>query len=121
MISDDKIRTISLFLSIIGLLALAFLSFIIEPEKVEISEIDRKMVGHYVSTSGKVVNKPILKDSGIFFTITDGKKSIKVVIFSRYFPEELVISKNDEVEVIGKIQEYKGKLEIVGKKVNIVG
>ena len=47
-------------------------------------------------------------------------QDITVVLFKSK-NESIVINKGSNIEVIGKVDEYKGELEIIGNKVRVIG
>ena len=123
MIDDENLKKICLILTIIGLIVLFFVVNNIKPLQVNISQIDESKIGNYIMVTGKIITKPVWKNDNLFFTIKDESGKIKIVMFSqdtRKYPE-LNIAKNDEVLVEGRVNEYKGELEIVAKKIEVIG
>lgn len=116
---EHFLQRLCLFLTICGIVILFFLVVTIEPKNIKISDIDESMIGYYVTVYGVVSSKPIWSEENLFFDLSDGEKSIKVVMFSRDTRKynELKIRKGNEVVVIGRVSEYKGELEIVAEKI----
>ncbi|MBU2496727.1 MAG: hypothetical protein KJ767_01565 [Nanoarchaeota archaeon] len=100
---------VSLVTSFIGLLFLFFLSENIEPKLIPISEINQKMFDEYVKISGKITS--VRETDGLYIlTIQDSSSEIEGIIYKQnnkiQFPE------NENMEIIGKVSEYRGQLQI---------
>jgi RecJ-like exonuclease len=89
---------------LIGLILLFFLSQSIEPKLIKIADINSKMMDNYVKIQGEVVKSK--QSSGItILTIKDSTESITAV---SYQP----LNASGNVEILGKVTDYKGSLEI---------
>ncbi|MFQ5976387.1 MAG: exodeoxyribonuclease VII large subunit [Candidatus Hydrothermarchaeales archaeon] len=117
---DSTLLKISILVSTIGLITLFFVSSYTRPPNVKISEITYDDVGVYTVIKGKITSKNVHKDGHIFFDIADDTGKMKVVLFSgtaETLNSEtlacLEVGKN--IEVKGKVDEYKGSLEIIPK------
>ena len=99
-----SITKIALVTAIIGIFAIMVLSQNLEPKLIEISEINTKMIGQYVKVSGEISN---IKQSKITsFTIKDSSGEIYA------FSYDNIYLNPGEYELIGKVNEYRGMLEI---------
>lgn len=119
---ENKFPALFFSLSVIGL-ALIYISAEKTAFKtLQIGEIDNTMVGSYVETSGYVESSKF-SDSAIFVKLSDGYKSVDVVVFAdlkkalggdaeAFFAEGSVIS------VRGVIDEYKGVIQIIPNRVS---
>ena len=103
-----KASWITLFL---GLTALAVLSFSLEPKSLAIAEIGSKNTGSFVKISGEVIK--VSQSTITSFDLDDRTGRIKVVSF-----DKVNVSKGEFLEVIGKVDEYRGSLEIVAEKIS---
>jgi len=100
---------VSLVTSFIGLLFLFFLSENIEPKLIQISEINEKMFDEYVKISGKVTSSR--ETQGLYIlSIKDSSSEIQGIIYKQN--NKIQFSENEEIEIIGKVSEYKGQLQI---------
>ena len=108
------LKRISLAAAIIGIIALAFLSLNLEPKVMKISEITDKNMGSFVRISGEVTYAK--KGDITYFDVNDSTEEMRVVLF-----DKADISKGDRVEVIGKVEEYRGSLEVNADKVKVMG
>jgi len=109
-----SLKKISLATAIIGLILMIILSYNLEPKKSGISSLDEKSIGRFVKISGEVTSAKPGETS--FFEVSDGTGEISVVYFGK-----ADISKGSEIEVIGKVDEYKGILEIKADKISSAG
>jgi len=100
----SRLQTIALATAIIGIIAIIFLSSRLEPKLVSISTIDRGMIGESVKVIGDISK---IKQSKITsFTIKDLYSDIYA------FSYEKMDLNEGKYEVIGKVNEYHGSLEI---------
>lgn len=103
----------ALFTAVLGTAMLLFLSQTLEPKVIKISEINDNMLEQYVKVQGNVVS---LKSYGnmAVLSLEDETGEISAVAYS--LKENLNLGGN--LEIIGKIKEYNGKLEIEASKIN---
>ena len=102
---------ISLIFSLIGLVLLYFLSGIIEPRDYNPSMLNFE-IGEFVKAKG-------------FVSKVSGGKNTMFIELNQYSPVEIVVfnvdnldlKEGDEVEVIGKTEEYKGEPEIIASRI----
>lgn len=109
----SKLQLIALGTALIGIIAIIFLSGMLEPKLMKISGIDSGMVGESVKVVGNISK---IKQSTITsFTIKDDSSDIYAFSY-----EKLNISQG-RYEVIGKVNEYHGILEIeISKMQNLI-
>ena len=115
MISDHTLRKISLLMCIFGVVLLFFVSQVIEPKNISISDIDETMIGNNVIVEG-VVNSISNKNNIAFLTVSDSKNKIKVVMFNTNIDASI----GDTICVKGKIDKYEGELEIIANSIEIL-
>lgn len=110
-----SLLSISIICSVIGLIILALLANNLEPNLKEIKEIDEKSLEEIVKVQGRIV---FIKkyESLTILTLDDGTGKIDSVYY-----KDLEIKEDILVEVIGKVVEYKGKIEIEINKIKILG
>jgi len=111
MISDRTLLRICIIISIIGIISLFFLS---EPKSVYLIEVDDSMIGQVIDVSGSASSVSITENA-TFFILSDSSSSINVVSFS-----PLSINEFDNVSVTGKVDIYRGKIEIIANNVGII-
>ena len=99
--------------AIIGTITLAFMSFTLEPNQLKISQIDESKIGNFVKISGEVIK--INKGQIISFDIQDETEKIRVISF-----DKINVTKGDFLEVIGKVDEYHGLMEINAEKIKTI-
>lgn len=117
---DSVLLKIAVLVSTIGLVMLFFVSSYARPPNVKIFEITYDDVGRYTVITGRIESKYVHKDGHIFFDLKDDTGKMKVVLFSSTAKtlesETLACLENGKnVEVKGKVDEYKGSLEIIPK------
>jgi len=114
----DKILYIALCISIVGLLILTYVSEILEPPISRIGDINTNSLGKNLHVRGNVSRIHEFKGGSIILTIRDNTGEVDVYLdyyIAKSMPE---ILKAKEVDVIGELDEYEGRLEIIPKKSN---
>ena len=112
---ENTILKIALICSLVGLAALYFTSTKIELKDYKPGELvknagdDVKLQG----TIGKITGK-----GNVVFIEVSQINPVNVVIFTQ--DADLKLSEGDNVEIIGKVQEYNGKEEIIAQKIRLV-
>lgn len=119
-ITDDKLLKIALVTSLIGLIGLILFTPSIEVKKVKIEDITRAMIDEEVSIDCVVSEvKSSSSGSSYFLTINDGTGQMPLIIFETQIAQmqsnslEIGDFKDKKVNVIGKVTEYNGQLEII--------
>ncbi len=105
---------LSLICSLIGLFLIIFLANHLEPPISPLSEIDERDLEEIVKVQGEIV-RVIEHETLILFTLEDETGKIDCVFYND-FP----FYENENVEVIGEVVEYKGKIEIEATKINLL-
>jgi cytochrome c-type biogenesis protein CcmE len=114
--SDFTVRKLALAISLLGIAVLFAIDYLNAPEEIRISEIQESMVFQRVKTKGIVEWRHFAKNT-LLFEIQDLQK-IKAVLFNPSKKELSEVNEKKLVEITGKIQKYKGELEIVVERVN---
>lgn len=107
-----QLYKISVFLSVIGLTLMYASSLYLEPETVDIEKIDQSQAGEVLAISGTAANVTST-GSNLFMDIKDSTGSIMVVNFD----SGISISEGASVSVIGSVELYEGKLEIIAREI----
>ncbi len=119
-VDDSTLLRMSLGVSSFGLVLLFLVSTQSQPTLVRISEIDYDDVGSELSVEGRIASKRVHADGHIFLKVEDATGRISVVLFSEIvesLTEELgCLEEGEEISITGRIEEYRGLLEIVPKK-----
>jgi len=109
---DKQFVKIALICSIIGVVLLYFISLNYEINELEINKINDNDIEKTSKITGEVV-KVLNKDSLTIITIKK-PETIKVVLF-----ENISLNRTDTVEIIGKVEKYKGEYEIIADKIKV--
>lgn len=83
-----------------------------EPRRLEAQELTGKMVGTQVLLSGRVMDLSEHPDGHLFLQVGEENRTVSVPLFSRV-RNGVRVELLDWVEVRGKVQEWKGELEVV--------
>lgn len=106
---------ISLVCSIVGLISLYFISQTIELPRTSINRITADDVGKNVKICGEVTSVSVSKANHVFLKLKDSSSETDVVIFNNT-SEKLnayEIKKEDIICVVGSVDEYEDKMEII--------
>jgi len=103
----ENLLKISFAVAILGTLAIVFLSNNLEPKAVPISGINERMIDEWVNIRGKVIQETDLESMKIL-TIDDGTASINAVLMGKTNSSFRGVN----VEILGKVTEYRNELEI---------
>lgn len=109
---EKSLLKVALVCSLIGVTVLFFISEFIEVEERNIEEITIDDLDKNVKIIG-TVSKIVDTDKVVIMDITQPQK-LKVMLFK---DKEINLKKGNYIEVLGKVQEYEGELEIIGDRI----
>lgn len=107
----DSLFKISLIVSLTGTLFVLLLANILEPEPVQIKEIDNSYIDCFVKIRGNITDTRNL-DNMFIISVEDETGKINAVGYDNADFEKVL-----NVEIVGKVTEYKGELEIEAAKI----
>ena len=120
MISDKKLKIISLIISLVGIITIYAVSIFAGHAFVQIGTISTDDAGRHVVINGTITDYRT-SNGNMFFKIDDGTGKIQVVMFERIARNQNVaLKENDMVLVEGQINIYKDELEIVANSINLI-
>jgi len=111
---EKNILIISILISILGIILLLLISLTFQPKQIKIKQINSEMLNQKVKVSGKVIS---LKNYDNFQLITLNDSSGKITIINN---NPINLTKNQNIIVQGKVEEYKNQLEINAIKINVL-
>ena len=114
---EQTLLKTALIVSLLGLLILYLISGNIEIKEKNIEKITLENKDEFVKLRG-IVSKVIDTEKVTIMEITQPQQ-ITVVLFKDE-NKTMPIQEGNEVEVIGKVDEYEGKLEIIADRLRIV-
>jgi aspartyl/asparaginyl-tRNA synthetase len=120
--NDKTIMKVCFVMVIIGIIGLFIVTNFSTTPQVRINSIDETKTGQIVSISG-IVSSYYTSEGHVFMNVNDSTGTIKVVMFQKDAennPWVYDIRKDDKVTINGKIQLYKGELEIVASSVKVI-
>jgi len=111
-----EIVKIALVVAVIGIIALFFLT---QYKNEAISKVEDLKIGQVERIEGMVNSVYVSKDRHVFLNIADNTGEIDVVAFkSANIDIAYDLENGDQISVLGKVEEYKGKLEIIAKEIS---
>jgi len=111
-----EIVKICLVIAVIGIIALFFLT---QYKNETLSKVEDLKVGQIEKIEGMVNSAYVSKDSHVFLKVADNTGEIDVVAFkSANIDLAYELEDGDHVSVLGKVEEYKGSLEIIAKEIS---
>ena len=105
---------VSFAVSVIGIAGLLVVSQFAEAPQISISQLTLSMVGEKVVVNG-IATGVSRNDGNLFMTLDDGTK-IDVVVFERN-ARKIDVGEGANVTIIGTVNVYKSKLEIVADSI----
>ncbi|RLJ02906.1 MAG: hypothetical protein DRP11_02315 [Candidatus Aenigmatarchaeota archaeon] len=119
---EREVLWLSLILSVIGIIFLAYGSTLVEPKKADIKDLE-ELEGVYVSVTGRVLDV-ISSKGNLFLKIEDRTGDVNVVIFEREMKrmglESNDIRKGMVLVVEGVVQRYRGEVEVIPESITIL-
>jgi exonuclease VII large subunit len=110
-----NIIKIAIAVAIIGVTALFFLVRYNSQNTVKISELKQ---GQIERITGMINSVYVSKDGHVFLNVADTSGELSVVVFKNSNIDEAYdLEVGDEISVLGRVEEYKGKLEIIAKEI----
>ncbi len=113
---EEFLIKISLVTAIIGIVIIFISNKIYEPEIKKIADITGKE--NMVKIKGEIRGKIISKQDNYFLKIQDETGIIDVVIFNNTNKKTTGLESNATVNVVGKPNFYKGKLQIIASQLD---
>ncbi len=113
---EKTLLKIALIAGIIGIVILFIISETIEIEETDIDKIT-KANEEDVKLIGKI-SKITNLDKVIFIELEQQSK-ITIVVFKDK-NKNISLYQGDKIEVIGQIEEYNGKLEVIGQRIRVL-
>ncbi|MCK5593653.1 MAG: hypothetical protein KAI18_00260 [Candidatus Aenigmarchaeota archaeon] len=111
-IRSREIKYLSFAITILGLIILIQATNTFTPDTILIKNIDETFQGDYISTCGTVIDiRTSTKNT--FITLESEKASIDSIFFDTLRH----ITINSHVCITGKIEIYKGTVEIIGDRI----
>lgn len=114
---EKTLLKIALICSLIGVVALYLISENLEIKQKNIEKITLDDVDKNVKVKGIV--RDLFENDKIMIITIEQPQEMKVVLFKSK-NESIGIFEGNEIEVIGKVDEYEGELEIIGNKVRVI-
>jgi exonuclease VII large subunit len=116
---EKALLYISIVCSVVGLVVLYYISQVIELPKTDIVEITPDDIGKNVKVCGEIVSKSVSRNKHVFLQLQDTTDKIDVVIFNNSVEKlnATGLKKGENVCIIGTIDEYQGKLEVLPKQI----
>ena len=111
---DKTLLKIAITFSIIGLIVLFFISDKIEVDEITIDKLDEMEIGKTVKIKGYVENVNNLEKVAFLKIAQEKTETVSIVLFKE---ENISLEQGDYVEVVGEVEEFEGKKEIIGNLV----
>ncbi len=112
----ENILYISLTVSIIGLLILTYASTVLEPPLSKTGDIDTNSLGKNIHIRGEIARIHKFKGGSIILTVQDSSGEIDVYLtYNIAMSRADILTEGNRIDVIGEVEIYKGRVEIVPK------
>jgi len=112
---ETTLLKIALICSLVGLFVLFIISTRIDLKSYSQDIVLNKNIGDDVQLTGKIIK--INQRENVAFIEVSYENPVTVVVFTK---DRLNLKNNETIEVIGEVQEYKGKNEIIAQKIKVI-
>ena len=113
---EASLLKMSLLCSLAGIVGLYLVSQLVETPQTPIQEIVPEEVGKTVRVCGWVTKMFVSPREHIFLKLGDGGDLDVVIFNSTASQADYEVQVGDQVCVLGKVSEYRGKLELISLK-----
>ena len=110
--NDEKIFKISLITTIIGLFLIMVLSGYVNPERLDINQIDKSKIDNQIEVDATSASVTQTKTNTKIVKLSDDTGNITLVIFPSVGYEDN-LTKNQKVKVIAKVSQYNNDMELI--------
>jgi len=108
--NDSFLIKAALSCSIIGLVCLYFISGTIEVDEKAINKINQEDLENTVLIKGRLIE--LRTNTGFSILTIQKPETLKVIVF-----DNVTIKQGAEIEVRGKVEEYRGSYEIIADSI----
>ena len=117
-VTDSLMAKLAFLSAALGLILLFLLNAFAQPQEIQLHQLDESFLDKRIEVQGEV-SSHYLANNVLIFTLDDsiGLGKIKCVVFSPTIEQKAMVSNNAQLRVQGKVQDYKGELEIVAEKI----
>jgi len=116
-IKEKTLLKIALICALVGIAVIYFISINIEVEEKNIEDINLESLDEIIKLTGQINN--LAETENAYFIEMQQPAKTTIVVFKDN-KQNLTIAKGDFVEIIGQIQDYEGKPEVVAQRVRVV-
>ena len=108
----------SLSMSVVGLFLIYVAASNVEPQELEIGDVTGELIGRTITTHGYIKTEKMNENGHMFLTLTDGKKTLQVPIFSSVMQhlDENSFIRNSEIRVTGVVDDYRSQIQVIPRK-----
>jgi len=112
---ESTLFKLALICSLVGVLILFFVSDNVDVREKAISKIEMENIGEDIKLKG-YISKITELEKVMFVEITQPEK-IDVVLFKK---GNISLYEGSYVEILGEIDEYGGKMQVIGNRVRVI-
>jgi len=110
------ILKISIVIAILGIIALFFIT---QYNKENIIKIEDLKIGQIERVTGMITSVYVSKDEHVFLKVADNTGEVTIVAFKNSnIDAAYELENGDQISVLGRVDEYEGKLEIIAKEIS---
>jgi len=114
---DAKTKKITVTISLIGIFVLLMLLDTMNPSHANLGELTQKDINKKIKVEGKIIEMRRY--------VTQEKEPMQIVVLQDttgtqqiiLFHEDTILKKEDYIIVIGRVNLYKGKIQIIAEKI----
>jgi len=112
---EKLLLRIALLCAIMGVVLLFIVSENIEIDEKDINKINMDSIGEYVKIKGTI--NQLIETEEVMILNIEQPSEITVFLFKN---KQIHLAEGNYIEVIGKIEDYKGETEIIADKIRVI-
>lgn len=115
---ESILLRIALVCGVAGVIGLYFVSENTGITEISISKINNENIGSTVVVIGTVQKVADFEKTMIIDVSDENGKLVSVLLFK---DGKIKINEGNKIKITGTVEEYKGKMELIGEEVKVVG
>ena len=113
---EKTLFKIALVCSLVGLVALFFVSDRIEVREIDVGKITATDIGKEIKVLGRIER---ISDTDKVMFLEVGQEKVETVSVVLFKEEEIKLEQGDYIELLGELDDYKGEVSIVANAVKV--
>ena len=114
---EKNLLKIALICSLVGVVILFFVSENLSIDEMDVSKIEDEKIGKTVKIIGSIER---VSDTEKVMFLEIGQEKVSTVTVILFKDADISLEKGDYIEIIGSVEDYEGKREVIANRVRII-